>query len=268
MTSGTRFLLVTLLAVILVTPAATSHALYRHLSSEGVVEFTRGFESPGVLGLVVLWAFGLIPLIGLLRAVNAWRRGTRGVSRLLAEADSCEQEGIPYLRIRSDDIAIFTARAWRPVIAVSDGAVKALSAEELRAALLHEQAHERGRDVFWRALLIAIGRAFGLLPGTRKMVADAVLRTECSADDEAIRRGARPPALFEAIVSAAASPWFSTAGLTDSAVEFRLRRLASPGMELPGGLGPGLTLRLSLLVGLPIVGHALLLVGLACTGAY
>jgi beta-lactamase regulating signal transducer with metallopeptidase domain len=268
MTAAARSLLVVLFAGILITPGATSHALYRHVSSEGVVEFTRGFESPGVVGLVLLWAFALIPLIGLLRALNAWGRRTRTVSRLLADSDPCDEGGIPHLRFRSDDIAVFTAGAWRPVIVVSDGAADALSPRELRAALLHEQAHQRRRDVFWRALLIAVGRAFGFVPGTRKMVAEAVLRTECFADDEAIRRGATPHALFEAIVSAATSPAFGTAGLTDSAVEFRLRRLAIPGADLPAGPGTRLIFRLSLLAGVPLVGHALLLVGLACTGAY
>jgi Zn-dependent protease with chaperone function len=268
-TLPSRLLLVALFALVLVAPVITLQALYVHLGSVGQIDWVPCFESAGVLALVFLGVVSLVPLAGLPRAALRWWRGNRQVAKLLREARARELGGVRCLQVAGDEIALFTARLWKPVIIVSDGAVAALPPEQLAAGLLHEVAHQQGRDVFWRALLAAVGEAFSFVPGTRNMVAAATLRSECAADDEAVRRGAGRRALFDAIVSAATSPALTgAAGLADSAVAFRLQRLAAPAIELPRDPAYSLTLRLALLAALPVAGQVLLAAGLACTAHF
>ena len=72
------------------------------------------------------------------------------------------------------------------------------------------------------------------MPWTTEIVEAETLRTECDADDYAIRNGARRLDLFEAIVAASDPPGKPlAAGLSDSNVELRLRRLVDPETPLP-----------------------------------
>lgn len=233
------------------------------MSAQGHVDLASYFDSPGVFALALLGALSLAPAVALASAVCGWWRGNRQVARLLKYARPCDLFGIRCLVVEGDETALFTARCLNPVIVVSTGAMRQLTAQQMSAGLLHDLAHQRRRDVLWRALLVAVGRAFSFVPGTRKMVAAATLRSECAADDEAVRGGAQRGALFEAIVSAATSPALTAAGLSDSTVAFRLQRHATP--AIPGSPGIGLTLRLALVGLLPLGGHALLFAGLACT---
>jgi hypothetical protein len=130
---------------------------------------------------------------------------------------------------------VFTAGVIRPVTFVSAGAERDLGQARLRAAFLHEQAHQRSQDVMWRLLLRAVGRGFAFIPWVSHVVESETLRTECLADDYAIRGGVRRIDLFEAIVAAsAASASPLTAGLTDAHAAFRLQRLVDPQIPLPG----------------------------------
>ncbi|HEY5475615.1 MAG TPA: M56 family metallopeptidase [Tepidiformaceae bacterium] len=269
MTFSSRLLLLALAFVVPVAPFVTLQALYAHLGSVGRIDWAECLGSSGVVALMLIGLVSLIPAAGLPRAAFRWWVSNRQVTRLLRVARPAELAGVPCFRVCGDDVALFTARMWKPVIVVSDGAVASLSEEQMTAGLLHELAHQRKRDVLWRSLLVAVTDAFGFVPGTRKMVAAAMLRSECAADDEAVRRGAGRRALFDAIVSAANSPTVPcAAGLADSAVAFRLQRIATPALELPRDPFLGLTLRLALLAALPLAGRLLFIAGMVCTAHF
>jgi Zn-dependent protease with chaperone function len=79
----------------------------------------------------------------------------------------------------------------RPQVVLSRGVLRALSAEQLHAALRHEQVHHAARDNFKRLLLLL---APGMWPFSRALVAlerEWARLSEWAADDEATNGDAR-----------------------------------------------------------------------------
>ncbi len=112
--------------------------------------------------------------------------------------------------------------------------MRALTDGELRAALLHEQGHQRDRDVLWQLLLRAIGRAFPFFPWLRTATETETLWAECKADEYALHRGAGRLELFNAIaVASAPSIHSTTAGVAGADIKLRLTRLVHPETPLP-----------------------------------
>lgn len=260
MSRVSRFALVTLAAVLLLAPAAAFHPVVAHLYAAGLSNVSIEVTHPSVLGIFAIALISALPAVGFSVVMV---RAARGVPHLRAVTENSRPArlaGFRYRVLPSDSVLVFTAGLVRPVTFVTTGAECALGRAGLRAALLHEESHRRNQDVAWRLLLSAIGNSFGFVPWIRDAVETETLRTECAADDYAIRSGVRRLDLFEAIVSAAGAPVNpSAAGLSSANVEFRLARLVEPETPLPGRPASSF-LALTVAVALPAVAaHAIVI---------
>jgi hypothetical protein len=232
---GSRLALVILAVVLMLAPAAALHPVVAHLYAAGLSNLWIELTHPPVLVVLLIGMASVLPATGFTVAMVRAARGMPHLQALMRNSRPERMETFDYRVLPSDAVLVFTAGLFRPVTFVSAGAERALGTAGLRAALLHEEAHRRSQDVMWRLLLRAIGRGFAFVPWINDMVESETLRTECAADDYAIRGGARRLDLFEAIAAALPPRANSvTAGVTDAIVELRLTRLVHPDMPLPG----------------------------------
>lgn len=235
MNRSSRFALLTLAAVLVLAPAAALHPVVSHLYLAGLENMWVEFTHVPVVGFFAIALVSVFPATSFIMSILRTVRGAKNLRLITRKSEPFHLDGMQYRRIPSDAVVLFTAGVLRPTIFVSSGAERTLGAAGLRAALLHEEAHLRGQDVAWRLLLRAIGRSFAFIPRIRQVVEVETLRTECAADDYAIRHGARRLDLFDAIVSASThAPSPLTASLTGGDTEFRLARLVHPDIPLPG----------------------------------
>jgi hypothetical protein len=124
-------------------------------------------------------------------AVNSAIHLAQALSRSARYARHCERTGAPVLML---------AGILRPRLVVSDAIRQALSAEQLEAALRHEQAHRRAFDNFKRLLLAATPR----MPGFAAMEQAWSRLSEWAADDDAVAGDAgRALSLADALVRVA-----------------------------------------------------------------
>ena len=234
MSRGSRLALVILAAALVVAPALTAHPAVAHLFAAGLSNLSIEVEHPRVLGLITLALLMALPAAGFLYSLLQAARGYGALRVLHRVSSSAHLDGLDYRVLPSDAVVIFTAGITRPAAFVSEGAQRSLGHAELRAALLHERAHQQRRDVFWRVLLKSVAAGFAFLPWVARAVEAETLRSECAADDYALRAGARRRALFNAIAATAAAPEASiAAGITGANAELRLRRLVDPETQLP-----------------------------------
>ncbi len=268
MSQGSRLALLTLAVVLTLAPVATLHPAVTHLYAAGLSNLSFEFSHPRVFGFVTLALISALPAVGFLLSLLRTARGYDDLRSLRQRSAPARLGGIHYRVVPSDAVVIFTAGLLRPTVFVSQGAERSLRAAELRAALLHERAHQLNRDILWRLLLRAVGRAFAFLPWVARAVEVEALRTECEADEYAIRHGARRRELFEAIAAAAAPPVRPiAAGITGANAEFRLTRLVHPETALPGQPTRGF-LALALAVALPAVVAHIIAVATAITTSH
>lgn len=261
-----RVLLAALALSIILLPAVVAHPLVRHLQHQGLAEYPRAFVNPGLLSLIGLVVLAAIPLMRAIVASKMMLQATQRGRQLVAGLTPTTGHGIAYWRLTTDEFVLMTVGLLRPTIIVSSGAETALGPGQLRAALLHEFAHCRHRDVSWRALANVVTIAFRGIPGLRSLTDTVVLRTECAADDEALRTGASRRALFDAMLIAAGGTTRPLgANLSADAVEYRLLRLAGVRPSAAPSTSSG-TLALALLAttSLPFIAHAVVQIGLAC----
>jgi hypothetical protein len=223
-----------LAVVLMLAPAAALHPMVAHLYAAGSSNLLIEATHPSVIGFSLAALVSLLPAAGFTVIVVQATRGFAYLRTLMRNSEPARMAEVHYRVLRSDAVVVFTTGLFRPVTFVSSGAERTMRSAELRAALLHEEAHQRSRDVLWRLLLGAVGGGFSFLPRIRDVVDTERLRTECAADDHAIRSGARRVDLFEAIVTASSPPAnLLSAGLTDAKAEFRLWRLVHPETPLP-----------------------------------
>lgn len=264
MSRASRCALVALVLVLMAAPLATLHPAVTHAYAAGLSNLSIEITHPRVFGFVLLASITALPTAGFLVSLLGTVKGSGSLRTLVCNSTSSEWDGLQYRVFPDDAVVVFTAGFWRPATFVSTRAEQSLEPAEFRAALLHEQAHQRNNDILWRLLLRAVGNAFPFLPWLRRVIDTEVLRTECEADDYALRGGARRRDLFEAI-AAASSPPATAVGLTDASVELRLVRLVHPETPLPGG-PTGSFLALAGVVALPaVVAHIIVLAAAACT---
>ena len=234
MSRGSRLALIGLAVVLVLAPVAALHPVVMHVYAAGLSNLSIELVHPMVSGFLVITVLSVLPAAGFALAMFRAMRGVAHLRALTQHSEQVQLGEFPYRLFPADDVVVFTAGLLRPITFLSTGAEQKLGPAGLRAALLHEQAHQHRRDVVWRLLLKAVGRGFAFVPSIADVVEAETLRTECEADDYAIRNGARRLDLFDAIV-AASTPVGSLAavGLTDSNVELRLLRLVHPGTPLP-----------------------------------
>ncbi|MBI5946972.1 MAG: M56 family metallopeptidase [Chloroflexi bacterium] len=269
MTRGSQLALVTLGLILILGPLLALHPAATHLYAAGWSDLSAEIRHPRVFGLVTMALISALPTAGFLLSLLRAERGRDHARELFQGSQPAQLGDLRYRRFPSDGVVIFTAGVFRPVAFASTGAERSLRPEQFRAALLHEQSHARRRDILWRLILTAVGRGFAFVPWVRLAVETETLRTECRADDYAIRNGANRRDLFEAIVAAASpSPAILAAGLTDASVELRLLRLVHPETPLPGPPTKSL-LVLAAAAALPAgLAHATALLAAYCTTHY
>ena len=79
------------------------------------------------------------------------------------------------------------AGVFRPRLFISDGVLRALTAEELEAALKHENVHRFSRDNLKRLLLVLSPQALPFLSGFARLEESWAELSEWAADDEAVQ---------------------------------------------------------------------------------
>jgi Zn-dependent protease with chaperone function len=127
-----------------------------------------------------------------------------------------------------DSPRLFAAQIgfWRPELVVSQGLLSELTPEQVRAVLIHEQAHTHYRDTFWFFWLGWLCWLTAWLPKTRALWQELLFLREIRADYRATRE-ADALLLAETLLQVVRSPIdfssnFPTATLTEPEVGDRL----------------------------------------------
>ncbi|WP_049568987.1 M56 family metallopeptidase [Nonomuraea sp. SBT364] len=206
-----------------------------------------------IAGLTALTVLVVVLLTAGVQALRA-RRRHRTLLRLISRDDPI----VPGVRVLDHpSAAAYCVPGLRSQVVVSEGALKLLSQDELKAVLAHEAAHVRERHDLVLLPFAALRRA---LPWS-KVVCDAQaqveLLVEMAADDRA-RRYCSPRRLATALLrfgTAGAMPTPSgMLGVHAQHVMARVDRLIKPGPELHLGLRYGvLALSVSLVTAPPFL---------------
>jgi len=156
----------------------------------------------------------------------------------------------------------------RPRLVVSRGAVAALDAEELRAALAHEMGHVTRKDPAFGWALLGVRTLLFFDPVAQLAARAAVLEAERDADERAVRLTGRPLVLASALARlheaqrGRASPlpqWSAFARTATLLRQGRIRPLRQRLRRLIDGAPPSLPGEGLAQVVLAVVGLALLL---------
>lgn len=265
MSPASRTALIALALVILLGPLVTLHPVVTRFYEAGLANLSIETSHPQVILVLALTVLSALPTAGFLLSLATAARSHDGMQALFPASKPVTCEDLHYRVIPSEAVFLFTTGLFRPVVFVSSEATRTLSTAELHAALLHECAHQRNRDVLWGLLLRTVDRGFGFLPPINRLAQTATLRAECEADEYALRRGARRSDLFEAIAAASSAPAsLPSAGIADANVEFRLSRLIRPETPIPGPPTRGF-LALAAATALPaVLAHAIAIVAAVC----
>ncbi|MFI1030213.1 M56 family metallopeptidase [Streptomyces sp. NPDC020951] len=182
---------------------------------------------PQVLALVAPAVIVLLPL-GWFVACSwrARRARQRHLDLLTLVGDPAPEYGATVVDHQAPAVYCLPGRHCRVVI--TQGALDALSEEQLRAVLEHERAHIDGRHHLLHLLVDAFSRAFPGLPLARHAKEQTALLVEMIADDHALRLHPRE-ALATAMCEVAAGRVPSVAlGAGGAGALVRLRRVLSP----------------------------------------
>jgi Zn-dependent protease with chaperone function len=252
------------------SPAAQAQALLylRLLPFAGAVLFVCGFIIPAYLRYephstnevvsLKLALFAACCLIGLALAVwrglRSWVATRRLVADWLRHAEPLALAGVrvPVYRVRHRFPVIAVVGVWRPRLFIASHLFDKLSAEELRAAVRHEDGHLAAHDNLKRAILRACRDVLMLVPLGRTLDNAWNEQTEAAADEHAARAGGRESALDLAsalvkiarLVPAAGdvrptmpAGAFLIGSNGESGIAWRVRRLAQLATHEPPRLG-------------------------------
>ncbi|WP_219465545.1 M56 family metallopeptidase [Nonomuraea rhizosphaerae] len=219
-------------------PSASWDALH-------VVAMAAGLTALAVL-IVVLVTAGV-------QALRARRR-----HRVLLALIARDDPGVPGVRVLDHpSAAAYCVPGLRSQVVVSDGALKLLSRDEMKAVLAHEAAHVRERHDLVLLPFAALGRALPWSKVVRDAQAQVELLVEMAADDRA-RRYCSPRRLATALLrfgTAGAMPTpQGMLGVHAQHVMARVDRLVKPGPELHAAVRYG-----ALALSVTLVTSALLL---------
>lgn len=182
-------------------------------------------SSPGHLGVcAVVLAEALALALGLRslrRRVGVHRR----VLRRLRGADVRRLHGVD-VHVLGDDVPrAFCAGLLRPRVAISTGALAALSPDERRAVLLHEAHHAARRDPLRRAAMGALADALLVVPGMRTLGQGQSALCELTADARAVRAGGAVRDLASALVTLSEHRAAAPGGIAPERVDHLMGRL-------------------------------------------
>jgi Zn-dependent protease with chaperone function len=178
---------------------------------------------------------GLVSLLSISRAARALIALLRH-NRLCAAAVpevSAPADPSPIVVIEDDAPLMALSGLLRPRLLISRGVLHQLSAEELDAALAHEQAHRLAFDNTKRLLLLLTPDVFPLVSGLQALETAWLRFSEWAADDHAVRGNSlRAVSLAAALVriarmgAAPGVPKLSTSLVNgDSELSTRVERL-------------------------------------------
>lgn len=258
----TRILLVAAALSVLALPLATAHTMLLHPDAVSTLWSAPFRDEPGMVGIALLSLLAAVPLTRMLAAFWRWEAASTHMRRLSRLGVPQQLGTIDYVQVPGNQIAFFTAGIRRPTIYVTDGAAQSLAAGPFSAGLLHERAHARRHDVRWLALLAGVEKAWAPVPWSRETFHAVRLLTERAADEAALAAGADKQDLFDAIVSASASP--SGAGLAGAGVEQRLRWLVDEDLDaaIPKR---GVATLIASFAAPPGIAHLLFWAGIVCS---
>lgn len=216
----------------------------------------HGVEAPPTLPMTSLFMlFGLLVLAQVWRVFRAVAMSARVAGRLQQACARQMQIGAQRVNIICSPQPFALSLAWpRPQILVSESVPGALSAEELRALVAHEQAHIERRDGVMRLLLVLSTAV--LLPRARaELLAQWDLAVELCCDERAACRTDRltvAAALlrFQRLVIATAQPAPLMQAFHGSDVAMRVHALLQPPVARPSA--PRVSMRMLALAAIPL----------------
>jgi len=132
--------LATLFTALLVVPS--------YISLEPMSDTT---EPIGAVAFALAFACAIWIAFSSYRMIAAWWTASR--FGRIATAQHFAASGFHGLHVESEHPGLFVVGIFRPALVVSSAATQLLSAEELRAAMLHEQAHIANHDNLKKLLL-------------------------------------------------------------------------------------------------------------------
>lgn len=165
-----------------------------------------------VTGTVILLAFGR----------RAWQH-ERARRRLRAASEPAVTADTP-VRLLAGDRTAFVAGLRTPDIFCSRPLVDALEPSELHAVILHERAHQQGRDPIRLTFLLTVAPLFSYGRRGADAMHAAMARLEIRADRYALDHGATRQALASSLLKVAPAD-LSHAPAFTSAVDRRLEAL-------------------------------------------
>lgn len=148
----------------------------------------------------------------------------------LARASTPRSLGGATVRVGELPHPVFVAGLREPTIFCDHRTRDQLSPRQLRAVLLHEQAHQSAKDPIRLVVLAGLAPLLRWLPFGRQWLALAHARREIVADGHAVRSGARRSDLAGALLALPAMTEPSVAGFS-SAADLRLRALLGDDLE-------------------------------------
>ena len=172
--------------------AAAVGALLWCVSLTGVLgsDPMLGFE---VAAAMIAWLWSGFVLRDLLAS-------RRLAAALEAESDPTSIFGVPCRVTEGLGADAIVLGSVRPRIYVGASLVEALTQEELRAVMYHEDHHRRTRAPLRAAALTGWLRLLGRSRTARARIVDRLADLECLADADAIRRGSTRRALARALL--------------------------------------------------------------------
>jgi len=125
------------------------------------------------------------------RSIAAWRATVRLTNDWLRKAEPIIIEGVNITTYRIDHTfpVIAIVGVLRPRLFVANQVLKILSADEIAAAVAHENGHLEARDNLRRGLMRACGDALLIVPTGRWLDSDWAEAAEEAADESAAQQG-------------------------------------------------------------------------------
>ena len=178
--------------------------------------------------LVVLWAAMVARELG---------RSQRLSCSLARDAQEISMFGVRFRVTPALGTDAIVVGSIRPVIYVGAALLAALSEDEMRAVVFHEDHHRRTRAPIRAAALGAWLRLLGRSNRVRSVLVDRLSDLEALADADAIRRGSSPRSLARVLLKGEASlEPVSFAYAAERRVEQLLDRAAGVPVEAAGRL--------------------------------
>jgi len=212
-------------------------------SAEAGASYFRNW--PFVL-MTLLWGAGVTLLMlrwwwrshhATFRESEPWHAVERSLEKIESAA-KLAGVSLARLRIADDPVVPCLRRLLRPLVVLPRAVVEVLEPEELRAILLHEEAHRIRKDLWTNAMQALATRLFFFYPPVWWLSRRLRQTAEMACDEAVVHAGVDPPAYARALartvqLGLAPSSASALTGSQGSQMRERLARLQSPERYLP-----------------------------------